>query len=983
MITEQEQLETMASDFYGDLFTAQVESAPEEILDHVPERVTEMMNESLLAPYTAQEVERALFMMGANKAPGPDGFTAGFYQTHWGTVGRSVTNAVLNFLNGGQLPDGVNQTTIVLIPKIKHPQDLKNFRPISLCNVIYKICSKVLANRLRVFLDEIISAEQSAFVPGRLITDNVLVAYECTHYLKRKKGKTGACAIKLDMAKAYDRVDWNYLRGIMLRLGFADAFVNSVMRCVTSVSFSVRVNGNLSEPFRPTRGIRQGDPISPYLFLLCSEGLSCLLKSVGPIYLSRGVRVGVHAPWISHLLFADDCIVFSEASQRGAERLRDILVTYSKGSGQLVNRDKSAVFFSSNCDANAKQEVRTVLQIETEALAEKYLGLPTALGRSSKEAFEYMPNKIRGLVGAWSGREASCAGREVLLKSVAQAVPTYPMSCFLIPKDTCRKMKTVISNYWWGSSSDNRHMHWQRWELLTRPKLQGGIGFRDLRMFNLAMLGKQGWRLIENPDSLCARVLKGRYFHDTDFLTASRKKHASHTWRAILEGREILKKGLIRRIGDGSTTDIWRDRWLPNHFAGRPLSEPVDPQVQAVAELLTPSGAWNEDLIKQVFIDVDVHAILRTPIRGVGADTWAWEPERHGMYTVRSAYRRLFDEQHQRRSDGSASSSSDKTWKRIWGLCVPPKIRVFWWRVVNEFLPAKQVLHRRHIERTPNCEVCGADEESIKHILMDCTVAKVFWAEVRRLNAVKLPKFHPVTWVHDLIDPALCNPRDAAVILCGMWSLWMARNKRRHGEAATPVHAAVKWVIDTAFDLWNLSHPPGTQRDARQERRRWRKPGPGLIKCNVDASFSEQNSTGATGAVLRDHEGRICGGSAKWYNHCLNALATEAMACRNGMQLAIDRGVTRLLMETDCQVLVQLWNKRAMQRSEVDPHLFQMDELSRGFESFDLCFIYRDCNRLAHECARLVSRENPVDEWLVTPPGLRDIAHDDCNPAHE
>jgi len=208
----------------------------------------------------------------------------------------SVTNAVLDFLNRGQLPEGVNQTTIVLIPKIKHPQDLRNFRPISLCNIIYKICTKVLANRLRMFLDEIIYEEQSTFVPGRLITNNVLVAYECTHYLKRKKGKSGACAIKLDMAKAYDRVEWNYLHGIMLRLGFVESFLDTVMRCVTSVAFSVRVNGNLSSPFRPSRGIRQGDPISPYLFLLCSKGLSCLLKGVGPVHLSRGVRVSIHAP---------------------------------------------------------------------------------------------------------------------------------------------------------------------------------------------------------------------------------------------------------------------------------------------------------------------------------------------------------------------------------------------------------------------------------------------------------------------------------------------------------------------------------------------------------------------------------------------------------------------------------------------------------------------------------------------------------------
>jgi hypothetical protein len=133
----------------------------------------------------------------------------------------------------------------------------------------------------------------------------------------------------------------------------------------------------------------------------------------------------------------------------------------------------------------------------------------------------------------------------------------------------------------------------------------------------------------------------------------------------------------------------------------------------------------------------------------------------------------------------------------------------------------------------------------------------------------------------------------------------------------------------------------------------------------VDASFYEGNCTGATGAVLRDHDGRTCGVAAKWYDHCLNALTAEALACRNGMQLALNRGVTRLLVETDCQVLVQLCNKQTTQRSEVDPTLYQMIELSRSFEFFELSFTHITCNRLTHECARLVSRGNPVDEWLV------------------
>ena len=175
----------------------------------------------------------------------------------------------------------------------------------------------------------------------------------------------------------------------------------------------------------------------------------------------------------------------------------------------------------------------------------------------------------------------------------------------------------------------------------------------------------------------------------------------------------------MRRIDDGSRTNVWQQRWIPNHFNGTPLVVPDEQQVTRVSELITASGGWNEEVIRQNFANIDAQAILRTPIRGTGEDFWAWEPERHGCYTVKSAYRCIYNEKWQSDEQERASTSGDLTWKQIWRLCVPPKVRVFWWRVVNGFLPAKGVLHKRHIERVPNCDVCGAEEESINHVLMD------------------------------------------------------------------------------------------------------------------------------------------------------------------------------------------------------------------------------------------------------------------------
>lgn len=389
-------------------------------------RLSERQILSLLQPIQESEIRRTIFSMDPYKAPGGDGLPAKFYQANWEVVGKSVCNFVENAFREGCVDQKTNETLLCIIPKIENPERINQFRPISLCNVIIKAITKLIVNRLRPFLTNLVSPTQSSFIPGRSCHDNIIVVQEAIHSFNKCRGKNGYFLMKVDLEKAYDRINWDFLRWVLMDVGLPSNWISLIMFCVTKTEFSLLWNGEKLDPFIPAQGVRQGDPLSPYLFAICLERLSQIIENAVDKKNWTPFKFGRNGPKISHIFFADDLVLFGEATEENITNVMDCLDAFCSFSGQRVNSSKSKIFFSSNTSPNKVSNVCRIAKMEKTDDLGKYLGVELHTKRVSKATFHGLINKMQNKLSQWKAAHLSLAGRQVLVQAVTSTIHTQP-----------------------------------------------------------------------------------------------------------------------------------------------------------------------------------------------------------------------------------------------------------------------------------------------------------------------------------------------------------------------------------------------------------------------------------------------------------------------------------------------------------------------------------------------------------------------------
>eukprot|EP00253_Pinus_taeda_P035376 PITA_35376 len=790
-VEEHEQIEEVLLNHFQQVHREQEENrhrAISKITGNIPKLVTAQHNEILMRPINAQEVDEAMGQLKEGKAPGPDRFTTTFFHAFWDMIKGEVWQVVEESRAKRWLLPALNSTFITLIPKEENSVTPEKFRPIALCNVLYKIISKVIANRLKPLLPMIISPEQSGYVEGQQIMDGIILTHEIIHSLK--SSKQAGMLLKLDLSKAFDKLSWSYIENMLKAFGFCHSWIRWIMSLISSTHFSLLVNGLPSRPFKPSRGIRQGDPLSPFLFIIMAEGLGRHLKQALLSNQLKGISIH-NSPASSHQQFVDDTMLYGYPSAQEATYLKSLLKEFSDASGLQVNKAKSQIFFF-HTPPLVKLAITRILIFHAASLPSTYLGAPLTASAIKQPAWRVLLEKFESKLNLWTYLSLNMASRVVLIKSILQAMPLYLFSILAAPKWVLKRLRTLQRDFLWGSSASHRKWALVKWEAICKPKIMGGIGLRDPKSSNIIMNAKIWWQWLTNPSKVWATIWTAKYTNNIpqkDLIRYEPMVNGSLIWNAAKQHHQFILKHSFWEIRNGRSARFWSDAWNQNPKLSNILPPRLIPDRQ-VQQLATVHQYWKQDLAsgfrqwhpsnqittnatRQEEITLEEELRKRSIRMENSEDILRWGYRPKGTYTTTEAY--------------SLSTQSDfrpdPLWNRIWSFKAWPKISHLLWMVGHRKILTWDKLRRRNFHGPSICHNCFNSEENLQHLLDTCPLASKLWDQIGFRCQLQGKKPGDIIdtirqWPKSPYDSEILNGLWNIILGIVIWNIWKERNRR-------------------------------------------------------------------------------------------------------------------------------------------------------------------------------------------------------------
>ncbi|XP_074318032.1 uncharacterized protein LOC141654816 [Silene latifolia] len=758
---------------------------------------------------------------------------------------------------------------------------------------------------------------QNAFVPGRNIGDNILITNEILYKISSSRsGRMGRMAFKADMSKTYDRLDWNFIRGTLLLMGFLPNFIQLIMKCITTVSYEILVNGVPSRRIHPSRGLRQGDPLSPYIFVMCTEILSLNILR----------------------------------NSKSCESLDKVIKDYCHASGQVINDNKSSMMLSSTSSLSFARKCLKTFNIPCNTNLGSYLGIPTDVGlsggiKSKREIFEFIIDKVRKRLSSWNCILLSSAGRLALISSVLSSLSVYFLSVFKIPVSVTKRLDAILSNFWWAGHKKSPSISWCSRLFLSQPKRNGGLGIRRMKEFNQALLAKIGWRMITHPNSILCKSIGAKYglkWRDGDLAFNDGKSNSSWGWKGIVWGLQLIKPHLAWNFSSFSDLGVWNTKWVhgtvPKPRCVELLTDSPNLCNLRIKDLICNSNSWDHRLVSMSFDETSIMDILAIPIRcSRQNDIFYWSASSSGNYSVKIGYHIALQNYW-----NTSASPKDRSrvpvacmgvfQKILWNLPGPKSWIILLWKLLTESLPTGEGFLRRGFDGPFTCVLCDSQEtESPEHLFRDCSFANEFGLKSPGIRAQSGDNLSLRSWVCNWLSVLFKadNKHEA-------YSLNLALS----AEDGKPGSIAFQTPMEE--DLTKLRN--GVPFPLIQSS----------VSCSrshiyVDAAWSKEFVAGFGGCILFDNDivSEFCiKGMAE------NAEQAEALAIREALKWALSRNILHINIFSDClQVLAQVLRFSQLKhwtRNTID----DITDLATNFHCITFAYVPRICNKAAHRIAK-------------------------------